>query len=121
MAKKILVVDDSKTIREMVGHALRRAEYDVTVACDGLEALEAVNESKFELIITDINMPNMGGIELIKTLRLDERCKVAPILVLTTETDDGLRQEARAANATGWIVKPFFPEKLISVVNKVIA
>jgi len=119
MKKHILAVDDSKTMRDMVSFTLKGAGYDVTLADDGNTALETLDGNNFDVIITDINMPNMNGIELVKRLRADERYRIAPILILTTESDDKLKQEGRAAGATGWIVKPFVPEKLLKVVAKV--
>lgn len=121
MAKKILAVDDSKTMRDMVSFTLKGAGYDVVVADDGVNALSAVSDDMVDLVITDVNMPNMNGIELVQKLRSDPRFRATPILILTTESDDGLKQEGRAAGATGWIVKPFVPEKLLKVVDKVCA
>jgi len=121
MAKKILAVDDSKTMRDMVSFTLKGAGYEVVVADDGVNALAAVSSSTVDLVITDVNMPNMNGIELVEKLRADPRFRATPILVLTTESDDSLKQRGRAAGATGWIVKPFVPEKLLKVVGKVCA
>lgn len=121
MTKKILAVDDSKTMRDMVSFTLKGAGYDVLVADDGVNALSAVSNDTVDLIITDVNMPNMNGIELVQKLRSDPRFRATPILILTTESDDGLKQQGRAAGATGWIVKPFVPEKLLKVVGKVCA
>jgi len=119
MAKKILAVDDSKTMRDMVSFTLKGAGYDVVEAEDGLVALDRIGGSPVDLVITDINMPNMDGISLVKALRQNPAHSSTPILVLTTESDDGKKNEGRAAGATGWIVKPFEPEKLLKVVQKV--
>jgi two-component system, chemotaxis family, chemotaxis protein CheY len=119
MGKKILAVDDSKTMRDMVSFTLKGAGYEVVEAEDGLLALDAIGNHTVDLVITDINMPNMDGISLVKTLRQNPAHSSTPILVLTTESDDGKKNEGRAAGATGWIVKPFEPEKLLKVVQKV--
>lgn len=118
MAKKILAVDDSKTMRDMVSFTLKGAGYDVVEAEDGLIALDAIS-ADIDLVITDINMPNMGGIDLVKALREIPEHSSTPILVLTTESDDSKKNEGRSAGATGWIIKPFEPEKLLKVVQKV--
>ncbi len=119
MAKKILAVDDSKTMREMVSFTLKGAGYEVMEAEDGKAALEALTGAKVDAVITDLNMPNMNGFELIRQLRANPAYKFTPILMLTTEGDDSKKQEGKAAGATGWIVKPFNPEKLVEVVKKV--
>lgn len=119
MAKKVLTVDDSRTMRDMVSFTLKNSGFEVAEAEDGVDALKVAKDQTFDLIITDVNMPNMGGIELVKALRLDEKFKFIPILILTTEGDAQKKQEGKDAGATGWIVKPFNPEKLIQVVNKV--
>ncbi len=119
MGKCILAVDDSKTMRDMVGFTLRNAGFEVIEAEDGVQALAAVVGKSIDLVITDINMPNMDGIALVKELRANPAFRSTPILVLTTESDSGKKDEGRSAGATGWIVKPFVPEKLLQVVNKV--
>ena len=119
MGKCILAVDDSKTMRDMVGFTLRNAGFEVIEAEDGVQALAAVVGKLIDLVITDINMPNMDGIALVKELRANPAFRSTPILVLTTESDSGKKDEGRSAGATGWIVKPFVPEKLLQVVNKV--
>lgn len=119
MAKKILTVDDSKTMRDMVAFTLRGAGFDVSEAEDGKKALEQLGSAKVDLIITDLNMPNMDGIALIKSLRADAKHRATPILILTTESDGNKKAEGKAAGATGWLVKPFSPEKLIELVNRV--
>lgn len=119
MGKKILTVDDSKTIREMVDYTLTKAGYQVFTAQDGVEALKVADLNNPELIITDLNMPNMDGITLITKLREVAKFKTIPILMLTTEYTDDMKIKGKTAGATGWIVKPFDPEKLLQVVNKV--
>lgn len=120
MEKTILIVDDSETIREAVSFTLENAQYKVQKAIDGMDALEKLKSGSFQLIITDLHMPNMDGIGLIKSVRSNPDYQFTPILFLTTESQGGKKEEARAAGATGWIVKPFVPEKLIAVVQKLI-
>lgn len=120
MQKKILIVDDSESIREVVHFALSNANYDVKVSIDGEDALKYLDGEPINLIITDLNMPKKNGIELIKSVRGNEAYKFTPILVLTTESHNNKKLEAKAAGATGWIVKPFVTEKLLSIVQKVI-
>ena len=118
--KKALIVDDSYTMRNMISLALKDKSFEVVEAGDGEEALSAVDKSdKFDVVITDINMPNMNGIELIRKLRSDVKFKFTPILVLTTEGGDDKKDEGKQAGATGWIVKPFNPDVLLSAVEKV--
>ena len=119
MGKKALTVDDSKTMRDMLSFTLKGAGFDVLEAEDGKHAITVLGSNKMDVIITDLNMPNMNGIELIKTLRADPVHKFTPILMLTTESDEGKKLEGKTVGATGWIVKPFNPEKLIQVINKV--
>jgi two-component system chemotaxis response regulator CheY len=119
MAKKIMTVDDSKTMRDMVSFTLRKAGFQVLEAEDGQKALAMLEKSPVDLVITDINMPNMDGITLVTRLRGLGSFRSTPILILTTEGGDDKKAQGRAAGATGWIVKPFAPEKLLSVVNKV--
>lgn len=119
MAKRALTVDDSKTMREMVSFTLKGAGFDVLEAEDGKHALDVIQGQKLDLIITDVNMPNMDGIELVKRLRNNDNYRFTPILILTTESDGSKKNEGKEAGATGWIVKPFSPEKLIQVVTKV--
>jgi len=117
--KKVLTVDDSRTMRDMVSFTLKGAGYEVVEAADGQQALNVIGGTKVDLVITDLNMPVMDGLTLIKRLRAMPTHRTLPILMLTTESDDGKKAEGRSAGATGWIVKPFNPEKLISVVQKV--
>lgn len=118
--KRVLVVDDSETMRDMVSYTLDSAGFDVFVAVDGQDALEKVqDETAIDLVITDINMPRMDGIELIAALREKPAFQGVPILCLTTERGDGTKDAARSAGATGWIQKPFDPDKLVRVAQKV--
>lgn len=119
MAKKVLTVDDSKTMRDMVSFTLKGAGFDVVEAEDGVDALSVLDKTSVDLIITDINMPNMDGVTLVKRVRGGGAHRSVPILVLTTEGSDQKKADGRAAGATGWIVKPFTPDKLVQVVNKV--
>jgi two-component system chemotaxis response regulator CheY len=119
MSRKILAVDDSKTMREMVSFTLKNAGYEVIDAEDGQAALKALGGSRIDAVITDLNMPNMNGFELIRALRANPTYKFTPILMLTTEGDSAKKEEGKTAGATGWIVKPFNPEKLVEVVKKV--
>ena len=119
MTKSILAIDDSKTIRDMLAFTLEDAGYSFTLAEDGQKGLDALSASSFDVIITDINMPVMDGITFIKEARARPEIKSTPILVLTTEGSTEVKQQGRAAGATGWIVKPFDPDKLISVIQKV--
>src|SRR5512145_3053426 len=112
MEKNILIVDDSESIREVVGFTLTNAGHKVQVAVDGVDALRYFDGSKIDLVVTDLHMPNMDGIELIKKVREMEAYKFIPILFLTTESQQAKKEEAKNAGATGWIVKPFVPEKL---------
>lgn len=120
MAKIILAVDDSASIRQMVTFTLKSSGYEVVEAVDGMDGLEKAKASTVNLVLTDQNMPRMDGITLIKNLRALPQYKSVPILMLTTESSDAMKTQGRAAGATGWLVKPFDPQKLIEVVKKVI-
>ena len=116
----ILAVDDSPSMRQMVTFTLKGAGYTVTEAKDGQEALGIAKNNRFNLVITDINMPNMDGITLTKELRALPNYKFTPILTLTTEASQDKKLEGKSAGATGWIVKPFNPEQLLATVKKVL-
>ena len=116
----ILAVDDSASMRQMVSFTLKSAGYNVVEAVDGQDAWEKAGGRSFDLVLTDQNMPRMDGISLTRKLREDPQFKSTPILILTTESSDQLKQAGRAAGATGWLVKPFDPNKLIEVIQKVI-
>ncbi|MFT5807956.1 MAG: two-component system chemotaxis response regulator CheY [Moritella dasanensis] len=118
--KRILAVDDSVSIREMVLFTLKQAGYQVDSAVDGVDGLAKAKSGNFDLIISDINMPRMDGISLISQLRNESAYKFTPILMLTTESGADKKMAGKSAGATGWIVKPFNPEKLIATVQKVL-
>ena len=118
--RRILAVDDSVSIRKSISFILGQEDFEVVEAENGADGLAKAKGEKFGLIITDINMPIMDGIQFIKELRSTADHKFTPIIVLTTENQDSKMQEGKAAGATGWIVKPFSSEKLIAVVKKII-
>jgi two-component system chemotaxis response regulator CheY len=118
---KVLTVDDSRTMRDMLRLALAGGGFDVVQAVDGEHGLEVLGENGADVIITDINMPKLDGFGFIERVRSDDTYRATPILVLTTESDPEKKYRARTAGATGWIVKPFNPDKLIEVVKKVAA
>ena len=120
MSKTILAVDDSASIRQMVSFTLKSSGYDVIEAVDGMDGLEKAKAKAVNLVLSDQNMPRMDGLTLIKALRALPQYKTVPILMLTTESSDAMKQQGRAAGATGWLVKPFDPQKLVEVVKKVI-
>jgi two-component system chemotaxis response regulator CheY len=118
--KTIMTVDDSATVRQMTGLVLRGAGYEVIEAVDAIDALSKLNGQKLHLVLTDINMPKMDGLELTRQLRAKPEYKFVPIVLLTTESQPEKKQEGKAAGATAWIVKPFQPDQLLAVVKKVI-
>jgi two-component system chemotaxis response regulator CheY len=118
---KLLIVDDSTMLRDMLTYALKEGGYsDVIAAVDGVDGLEKAKAHDFDLIITDVNMPNMDGLALIGELRKVDKYKTKPILVLTTERSDDMKAKGKGAGATGWIVKPFVPDQLLKAVNIVL-
>lgn len=119
MAKTIMAVDDSTSVRQVVAFTLRNGGYDVIEAVDGRDALARLS-GPVHMVITDLNMPNMDGIELIRAVRCMADYRAIPIVMLTTESQDVRKQAGKAAGATGWIVKPFRPEQLLAVVKKVL-
>lgn len=119
MPKTVLTVDDSRSMREMVAFTLRKAGYEVREAEDGRRAIEALQSGPADVVITDLNMPVMDGVALIRAIRADPKHRAVPILMLTTESSDARKAEGKSAGATGWLVKPFDPEKLIDVVKRV--
>jgi len=119
MVKRVLAVDDSKTMRDMVQFTLRNAGYEVIEAEDGVKALALAETTTIDVVLTDINMPNMDGVTLVRHLRAQPKFRSTPILILTTEGGEDKKQAGREAGATGWIVKPFSPDKLVAVINKV--
>lgn len=116
----ILLVDDSTSMREMVSFTLREAGHEVSEAEDGVEALEFAKKTSVNLVITDVNMPNMDGITLTSELRALDDYKFIPILILTTETGTSKKEQGKVAGATGWIEKPFDPDHLLATVNRVL-
>jgi two-component system chemotaxis response regulator CheY len=115
-----MIVDDSNTMRQMVGFTLKEAGYMVDEGADGMEALRFLEQRQVDLVITDVNMPVMDGITLVRELRKLPSYRFVPILILTTETGDDMKQKGRQAGATGWIVKPFKPEQLCQVLSRLL-
>lgn len=121
MPKMIMTVDDSTSVRQMVSFTLSSAGYQVLEAADGKDALSKLGESTtIDMLVTDLNMPNMDGIELVKTIRAQQRHKFIPILLLTTESQEAKKQQGKAAGASGWIVKPFNADQLVGVVRRLL-
>ncbi|KFE57000.1 response regulator [Pseudomonas syringae] len=120
MAKSVLVVDDSSSVRQVVGIALKSAGYDVIEACDGKDALGKLNGQKVHLIISDVNMPNMDGITFVKEVKKLPNYKFTPIIMLTTESQESKKMEGQAAGAKAWVVKPFQPAQMLAAVSKLI-
>jgi two-component system chemotaxis response regulator CheY len=119
---KLLIVDDSTMLRDMLVYALNEGGYnDVIEAVDGVDGLNKAKKNSFDLVITDVNMPNMDGITLVEELRKISTYSKTPILVLTTERSDEMKSKGKAAGATGWIVKPFVPNQLLKAVNIVLS
>ncbi len=121
MTKTVLTVDDSRTMREMLHLALSEAGYRVVQAVDGVDGLAVLEGERPDVIVTDINMPRMDGFGFIEGVRRDSRHRAIPILVLTTESDAVKKTRAREAGATGWIIKPFSPAKLVDALRRVAA
>lgn len=117
---KILAVDDSASMRQMVSFTLQGAGYEVVEACDGQDAFNKAKQASVDLVLSDVNMPVMDGISLIKNLRTLPNYKFTPILMLTTESAADKKSEGKAAGATGWIVKPFNPDQLLNTIKKVL-
>ncbi|MBB3951648.1 MULTISPECIES: response regulator [Aureimonas] len=120
MTKSVLCVDDSASVRQMVSFTLESAGYAPDTAVDGADAITKLEQNKYQLIITDLNMPNLDGIGMIRKVRQMPQHAGLPIVMLTTESDEAKKMEGKAAGATGWIVKPFDQTKLVAVVNKLI-
>jgi len=120
MAKTILIVDDSASLRQVVSIALKGAGYDVIEGADGKDALSKLNGQKIHLIISDVNMPNMNGIEFVKAAKQLPAYKFTPVIMLTTESGESLKQEGQAAGAKAWVVKPFQPAQMLAAVSKLI-
>ena len=120
MTKTILAVDDSASIRQMVSFSLKSSGYEVVEGFDGIDGLEKAKERTFNLILTDQNMPRMDGLALVKSLRALPQYATTPVLILTTESSADIKAQGKEAGATGWLVKPFDPIKLVELVKKVI-
>ncbi len=120
MSKTILIVDDSDSLREVVGIALKNAGYEVIEGADGQEGLNQLDGKKIHLIISDVNMPNMNGIEMVKKIKDMSAYKFTPIIMLTTESGEDLKDEGRGAGVKAWMVKPFKPEQMLDAVSKLI-
>ena len=121
MSNVALVVDDSRSIRMLVSKVLKQAGFEVMEAENGQQACElATEKSSVQLVITDLNMPVMDGLELIRAIRQDAQHKFTPVVFLTTESEEAKKEEAKSAGATGWIIKPFHPEKVMTVVRRVV-
>jgi two-component system chemotaxis response regulator CheY len=121
MAKTIMIVDDSSSMRQVVGIALRDAGYDLIEAGDGAEALKKLDGTKIHLIISDINMPNMDGIAFVREVKQNPKYKFTPIIMLTTEVNQAKKDAAKEAGAKAWVNKPFQPKTLLEAVSKLIA
>ena len=117
---RILAVDDSASMRQMVNFTLKEAGHDVAEAADGEQALAMAKSQSFDLVLTDINMPKMDGISLIRNLRSLPNYRITPILTLTTESSSDKKNEGKSVGATGWIVKPFTPDKLLAAISRVL-
>lgn len=120
MAKTIMVVDDSASLRQVVGIALRSAGYDVIEGCDGRDALARLTGQRVHLIISDVNMPNMDGISFVKALKQLPAYRFTPVIMLTTESQEAKKAEGQAAGAKAWVVKPFRPETMLAAVQKLV-
>ena len=120
MKKRILTVDDSASVRQMVQFTLVSAGYEVIAAVDGVDGLAKLETNKVHMVVTDLNMPRMDGIQMIRKLRANPAYRFIPIIMLTTESQPARKLEGKNAGATGWIVKPFSPEQLVAVVKKVL-
>ena len=121
MAKTILIVDDSASLRQVVSIALKSAGYEVIEASDGKDALGKLTGQKVHLIISDVNMPNMDGITLVKEIKQKAEYKFTPIIMLTTESQEDMKAQGQAAGARAWVVKPFQPAQMLAAVSKLIA
>lgn len=120
MSKKILIVDDSASLRQVVNIALTGAGYEVIEACDGADALTKLDGTKINLIVSDVNMPNMDGITFVTEVKKLDNYKFTPIIMLTTESQDDMVQKGKEAGAKAWLVKPFKPEQMLDAVQKLV-
>ncbi|NJC89321.1 MAG: response regulator [Desulfuromonas sp.] len=119
MGKRVMAVDDSATVRQVLHMTLEGAGYEVVEAIDGKDALDKLGRTSVDMMVTDLNMPNMDGIDLIKHVRQSPGNRFMPIIMLTTESQPEKKQEGKAAGASGWIVKPFKPEQLLAVIRMI--
>ena len=120
MAKTIMIVDDSSSVRQVIGITLRGAGYELIEGCDGKDALTKLDGRKVHLIISDVNMPNMDGISFVKQVKLLPNYRFTPVIMLTTESAEEKKREGQAAGAKAWVVKPFKPDVLLNAVQKLI-
>ncbi|MCB9500439.1 MAG: response regulator [Deferribacteres bacterium] len=120
MSKTIMTVDDSASIRQMVAFSLKQAGYNVIEAVDGADALNQLATKSIDMLVTDLNMPNVNGVELIRQVRKMAAYRFIPIIMLTTESQETKKSEGKAAGATAWVIKPFRPEQLVAIANKVL-
>ncbi len=120
MAKTIMVVDDSASIRQVVNLTLKKSGYDVIEATDGRDALSKLAGRKVNLIVCDVNMPNMDGIMFLKSLKSTDAYRFTPVIMLTTESQEARKQEGKAAGARAWVVKPFKPDQMLDAVSKLV-
>jgi len=120
MSKTVMIVDDSASLRQVVNMALRSAGYEVLEACDGRDALNKLTGQRIHLVISDVNMPNMDGITFVREMKKLEPYKFTPVIMLTTEAQEGKKQEGQSAGAKAWVVKPFQPQQMLSAVAKLI-
>ena len=118
MSKTILIVDDSLSLRQLVSMTLKRAGYEVIEACDGKDALSKLGGSKIDLIVSDVNMPNMDGLTFLKELKQRKEYRFTPVIMLTTESAEDKMKEGQQSGARAWMVKPFKPEQMLAAVNK---
>jgi two-component system, chemotaxis family, chemotaxis protein CheY len=121
MSKTVLVVDDSTSLRQVVGMTLKSQGFEVIEGCDGKDALTKLDGRKVHLIVSDLNMPNMDGLSFVREVKKMPDYKFVPIIMLTTETDDTLKAQGQAAGLKAWMVKPFKPEQMLAAVNKLVA
>ena len=119
MSKRIMIVDDSATVRQVLRITLEDGGYEVTEAVDGQDAFEQLSTSRFDLVVTDLQMPKMDGLSLIREVRNNSINSLTPIIVLTTESKTEIKEEGKAAGVSGWIVKPFKPEQILNVVRTI--
>lgn len=120
MGKMIMVIDDSASIRQVVSITLKKAGYDVIEACDGRDAVAKLTGQKVNLMVCDVNMPNMDGISFLKAVKQNPTYKFTPVMMLTTESQESMKQEGKAAGAKAWMVKPFKPDMLLDAVSKLV-